>query len=157
MGLLWGTLTGHGRPFTLIGMLKKLVMLAALIVAFGTLSIPASSASSAPSLTCNIQPSSDDIFSSGFCGTNVGASSYGVVFWLQGASGSATYTWTYPAGYTVESGSCTSTSDLCVFDGVSANAEDVSLTVSVAVHVGGTTTSYSDTAFMSAVCGDFFC
>ena len=140
-----------------MSMLKKLVMLAALMVAFGALSIPASSASSAPSLTCNIQPNSNDNFDSGYCGTNVGASSYGVVFWLQGASGSATYTWTYPAGYTVEPGSCTSTSDLCVFDGVSANGEDVSLTVSVAVHVGGTTTSYSDTAFMSAVCGDFFC
>lgn len=138
-------------------MLKKLVMLAGLMVAFGTLSIPASSASSAPSLTCNIQPNSNDDFGSGFCGTQYTSSSYTVDYWLQGQSGSATYSWTYPAGYDVDPGTCTSTSDLCILTGVSANGQDLSLTATVVVSAGGTRTSYSVTAWLNAVCGDVFC
>lgn len=150
-------MTGPALAFTLISMLKKLAMLATLMAAFGILSIPASSASSAPSLTCNIQPNSNDIFESGLCGTTVPASSYDVVYYLQGQPGSPTYTWTLPAGYAADPDSCTSTSNTCGISGISANGEDLSLTATVAVHVGGTTTSYTVTAWLNAVCGDFYC
>jgi len=136
-------------------MLRKLVMLAAVMIASGVLIIPASSAST-PVLTCNIQPNSNDNFLAGQCGTTRPASSYSVDYWLQGQPGSPTYTWSYPTQYAPAMGTCTSTSDVCIITGVRA-FKDLSLTATVVVHLNGQQTSYSDTAELNAVCGTMFC
>jgi len=131
-------------------MLRKLMVLAVTLVPLAFLPSPFASAAS-PGLTCNIQPSGNDNLNPS-CHTSRAASFYTVDYFMQGVTDPATYAWTAPFGGTVIPGTCTSTSAVCELT-VRGIAQDQSLTATVAVTTDGTTTSYSSTATLLAVCG----
>jgi PKD-like domain len=126
-------------------MRKALFTLAAAAIALGVpaLSVGAASAASGPSLTCNIQPNEGDAFGR-FCGSGVVADEYAITYLVQGVTGTASYAWTVPSEGTVADG-CTSTSDICVID---TRAQGLSLTASVVVTQGGSSTTLSSTAIL---------
>lgn len=133
-----------------------LALAAAAAIIFSVVAPTAASATSAPALACNIQPNTSSAFTTGTCTTHVAASSYDVAFQVQGGSGTYTYTWTHPSGYTVYG--CTTTSDYCTLGGVSAAGRDVHITVGVVLHQGTSSTALTETAHLLAVCGgSYFC
>jgi hypothetical protein len=135
-------------------MRKIFLPLVAALIAVGPI-LWAAAPASAASLTmgCNIQPSANDNFTDP-CGTTYAAQSYTVDYYVQGGSGTYTYSWTPPAGKTIVAG-CTSTSASCV---ISTRAtQDQQLTGSVVVTQGSTHTDFSALAYLNAVCGTMFC
>jgi hypothetical protein len=130
------------------------VAAAAAIIVSGV-PLTAASATSGPALDCRISPNAGGVgFTPGFCGTSRAASSYTIAFEVQGGSGTYTYTWTYPGGYTVAG--CTSASDICSVEGVSA-IHDVNLSVTVVIQQGSSSATLSASAAIAQVCGDSFC
>jgi hypothetical protein len=134
---------------------KALMTLAAAAAIIFSAALPtAAFAASGPALACRIAPNSDGTYHPGFCGTNRAASSYTIAFEVQGGSGTYTYTWTYPSGYTVSG--CTSASDICTMVGVHATT-DVNLAVTVVIHQGSSSATLSASASIAQVCGINFC
>jgi hypothetical protein len=132
-----------------------LALAAAAAIIFGVVPPTAASAASGPALACRISPNVSGVgFTAGFCGTSRAASSYSIQFEVQGGSGTYTYTWTYPSGYTVVG--CTSASDICSVEGVQAN-HDVFLGVTVVIQQGSSSATLSATAAIAQVCGVNFC
>lgn len=127
---------------------------AATAIIFSAVSPAVASAASGPVLACRIEPNSVSAFEPGFCGTDRAASSYTIAFEVQGGSGTYTYTWTYPSGYTVSG--CTSASSSCSLGGVTAT-HDVDLAVTVVIHQGSSSATLSASAAIAQVCGDSFC
>jgi hypothetical protein len=136
-------------------MRKALLALAATAaIIFSVVPPTAAFATSAPTLGCRISPNGNGLVTTGFCGTNRAASSYSIQFLVQGGSGTYTYTWTYPSGYTVVG--CTSASDTCTVEGVHAN-HDVNLSATVVVQQGSSSATLSASAAIAQVCGVNFC
>jgi hypothetical protein len=135
-------------------MRKLSLPLAAVLIALGSSIFSVSPASAASlSMGCNIQPSSNDNFSSA-CETTLASGTYTVDYYVQGGTGSYTYAWTPPSGKTIVAG-CTSTSASCI---VSTRAvQDQELTGSVVVTQGSSQTNFSAIAVLDAVCGTMFC
>jgi hypothetical protein len=131
-----------------------LALAAAAAIVFSVVPATAASATSGPVLACRVEPNSVGTFEPGFCGTNRAASSYTIAFEVQGGSGTYTYTWSYPSGYTVYG--CTSASDSCSVEGVSA-AHDVNIGVTVVIQQGSSSATLSASAAIAQVCGDSFC
>lgn len=137
-------------------MRKALLALAAAAAIIFSVVLPtAASATSGPVLSCLIEPNAGAAgLTPGFCGTGKATSSYSIAFEVQGGSGTYTYTWTYPSGYTVNG--CTSASGSCTLEGVHAN-HDVNLTVSVVIQQGSSSATLYATAAIAQVCGVNFC
>jgi hypothetical protein len=133
---------------------KVLLALAAAVIALSAAPAAAAFAASSPVLTCNIQPNSNDVFHATSCGTTKVASSYSVDYYAQGGSGTYTYAWTWPSGYSFAG--CTSSSDFCILQGVRA-FEDLSLVATVVIKQGSSSTTQSVTARLNAVCGNMLC
>lgn len=133
----------------------SLLMVAA-IISFGVpaLSVTPSSAAIPTGSGCNVQPSSNDNFSS-VCTTDRAVSSYTVDYFIPGEPSTATYAWTPPSGKTIVGG-CTSTSPSCVISTPGLRL-DQELTGSAVITVNGVHTNFSATAILSAVCGSEFC
>ena len=88
------------------------------------------------------------------CGTAVPAGYYGVGYFVQGGSGTYTYSWTVPGG--MITGGCTSTTSYCSIR-VAAGAGDRELTASVVITQGSSQATLSATAYLPAVCGNYLC
>jgi len=132
----------------------SLSLIAGLIVIAPILSATPASAASL-SMGCNIQPSSNDNFTTA-CTTIYAVSSYTVGYYVQGGTGTYTYSWTPPVDRTILAG-CTSTSASCV---ISTGAQrDQILTASVVVTQGSSQTDFSATAFIpgNGGCGSKQC
>ncbi len=108
-----------------------------------------------PTLTCAFSPGTGK-FTSGLCENAVPTFSYTLTWLVQGATSTATYSWTHP-GTAV--GGCTSTSDECSIT-VSGRATRT-FTATVVVTQGTTHTTLSEEADVEPVCaspdGPVFC
>ena len=136
-------------------MRKVMLSLAVATAMFFALPTVGASAVSWPTLTCNIQPNSNDVFHPIQCGTTKVASSYTVDYFAQGGSGVFTYAWTPPSGWPIVGG-CTSTSDFCIIS-TNARGTDRTLPATVVIHQGSSSNTQTVTAFLNAVCGTMLC
>lgn len=139
-------------------MRKTVSILIAAVAALVAAVLPSTSAMAAGSaLACNISPGNGN-FSQGFCGGGVPSFSYTITYLVQGVTGSASYSWTYPGGIIADG--CTSKSDDCAVT-VTQGRRDNDRTATVVVTQGGTHTTLSATAETEAVCagpsGPVFC
>ncbi len=139
-------------------MRRLFLSLAAAAMALGVPFATVSSAS-ADTLTmgCNVQRSANDNFTTP-CTTSFSETSYSVTYLVQGQTGTYTYAWTPPAGFTILQG-CTSTTAYCAITVPSLNT-DQRLTASVVATQGGVPTSLSATARLLGTggsCGKMFC
>jgi hypothetical protein len=131
-----------------------LLLSAALIALSGPVFAIQPAAASGPSLTCNIQPSNNDNFTTR-CSTTRAVNTYTLDYLVQGGTGTYTYAWTYPEPSTVLAG-CTSTNPDCeisVFHG----SQDDTYTATVVLTQNGTHTTLTASAFIPAVCPPMFC
>lgn len=120
-------------------MRKLFLLLAAAAITFGAPALSVTSAS-ADTLTmgCNIYPSGNDNFTTP-CWTMISATSYDVVYLVQGQTGTYTYAWSQPAGFTILAG-CTSTDAACEIK-VPSSDVDQRLIATVIATQGGVQTS----------------
>ena len=131
----------------------SVTLAAAAAIIFTAVPATAASAASGPVLACRISP-----FPSAPSGWLLRDRQGPIVVQhpVRGAGGSGTYTytWIYPSGYTVAG--CTSASDICSVEGVHATHE-VDLGVTVVIQQGSSSATLSADAAIAKVCGSSFC
>jgi hypothetical protein len=139
-------------------MRRLFLSLAAAAIALGVPALSVNPASAdALTMGCNVQPSANGNFSS-LCTTSISADSYKVDYFVQGQTGTYTYAWTPPAGFTIVVG-CTSATAYCTIK-VPSEDTDQRLQATVVATQGSVQTSLSATARLLGTggsCGKQFC
>jgi hypothetical protein len=135
--------------------LLSLLAVMATALGFTVLSSGPAAALGGETLGCRIAPTIGVPPYTPFChNTDYINGTYSVGFLVSGLSGSYTFAWTTPAGYTPVSGSC-GNSDECTF--LVSSSEDHTLQVSVTLTQGGATETLASHAQINAVCGHMLC
>ncbi|HEX5401044.1 MAG TPA: hypothetical protein VFX16_01940 [Pseudonocardiaceae bacterium] len=134
--------------------MRKIVpLLGALIATLTFCLVPVGSASAfgAEQLECRIVSGPIvPAFAPGECFPNNPAGSYSVSFEVFNGTGSYTYTWTVPSGFSGYAG-CGSTDPGCAFS-VGATRADKLINASVVVHQGGSSETLTAQADVPATC-----
>lgn len=133
--------------------LWSLCAIALLAVAFVVGTSGPAAALGTETLGCRIAPVAGDPPFTPNCTNHMPATTYGVGFVVSGLSGTYTFTWHLPAGYTPVSGFCGNFSQCAI----NAGNSDQNILVTVTVTQNGASETLSSRAIINRFCGNQLC